>query len=310
MQVEEVKKFFTEKWKEILGVAGVSLVTTFLGYNLFKKSYPNSLKGKTNLGVAITGGSKGIGFEMAKIFLEKGHRVVICSRDQENLDVAAKQLNSDKLFVYKCDVSKAEEAKNFVSYCVEKLTVIDVFINNAGIPAGLTSFETLETKKMENCVNVNILGSMYCSKYALEVLKSQKNGGHLFVTEGFGSAGYTRPGLTTYGSTKYCTVFLGRSLAHECVGTNVGVHRLYPGLTLTDFITNGKETLPKEMAYMMNVIGDTPDNVAKNLVPRILSIEGNDKHLEYVTQLQYTFRFLTASFRSNRFFDKDGKRIN
>jgi len=127
--------------------------------------------------------------------------------------------------------------------------------------------------------------------------------------EGFGSHGFFRFGLTTYGTTKYAIAYLAQSIAQEYKSTNVGVHRLYPGLTLTDFITKGKDKVNPEMAKTLNIIGDTPENVAKNLVPQMLNIEGNNKHLEHVSQAAYAFRFMTAAFRSNKFFDKDGNYI-
>jgi chlorophyll(ide) b reductase len=286
----------------------VGVVITFFGVKtLFKRKPVNSLAGKSNLGVVITGGSKGIGYEMAKQFLERGHRVVICSRDKKNLEQAVKSLNSPQgLMTFPCDVSKEKDVKNFLSFCQEKLKVIDVFINNAGIPGGMSPFEALECKIFYDVVNTNLVGSMYCSKYALEIMKAQPNGGHLFVTLGFGSNGNTRPGLTTYGTTKWSLVFLGKSLAHECAGSKVGVHRLYPGLTLTDFLTQGKSTVPKEMAWLINVIGDLPENVAKNLVPRICSIGGNDCSIAHTSEWGVTWKFMTSFLAGNKFVDADG----
>jgi len=91
------------------------------------------MKNKKMLGIVITGGSKGIGYEMAKEFLRMGHKVVICSRDEKNLNAAMKELiglNRENIFSKICDVSKADQVNEFVNFAVEKLEVIDLFVKN------------------------------------------------------------------------------------------------------------------------------------------------------------------------------------
>jgi short-subunit dehydrogenase len=110
--------------------------------------------------------------------------------------------------------------------------------------------------------------------------------------------------------TKKACDYLGRSLSNEYKNTNIGVHRIYPGLTITEFITNNKK-LPPIMARMCNTIGDLPENVARNLCPQILNIEGTNKNIEHETQLNYKFLFLKSMIFGprNKFFDNDGNFI-
>jgi chlorophyll(ide) b reductase len=304
MKIFETVADFVKENKYIVG----GVLSALLGYALFpRKKSLNSLKGKSNLGIVVTGGSKGIGFHLVDEFLKAGHRVVFCSRSQENIDEALKKLNNHKnLFASACDITQPKEVEKFAKFSAEILGNIDIWINNAGIPADFGLFDQLDCSSFKNTIETNVIGSMYCSKFAIQQMKKQTNGGHLFQMEGFGSHGGLRTGLTTYGTSKFGIVYLAKALANECMGTNVGSHRLYPGLTLTDFITKGDTKVTKEMAFMLNAIGDTPDNVAKSLVPQILNVEGTSKHFEYVKQWQYAFKFMTSRFRKNPFYDDGG----
>jgi short-subunit dehydrogenase len=110
--------------------------------------------------------------------------------------------------------------------------------------------------------------------------------------------------------TKKALEYLGRSLSNEYKNTNIGIHRLYPGLTITDLITNGTKVTPL-IAKLFNTIGDLPENVAKNLCPQILNIEGTNHYIEHATQLKYKFLFLTSLIfgTRNKFFDNEGNFI-
>jgi len=123
---------FTKNILENIWNISITTGLFFLGYKLFlTKKYKNAMKNKKILGIVITGGSKGIGYEMAKEFLKMGHRVVICSRDENNLNKALHSLyliNKQNIFSKICDVSKADEVKRFVDFAVDKLKVIDLFV--------------------------------------------------------------------------------------------------------------------------------------------------------------------------------------
>jgi len=189
---------------------------------------------------------------------------------------------------------------------------LNLQINNAGVSPGFGDFQNLDDEAMRSCVEINSIGSLFCSKYAMQVMKKQDHGGHIFQMEGYGSHGqFRKGGPQVYGMTKYGLSYLGQALAVECEGTNVGVHRIYPGLTLTDFITKGKDKLdPAFMGQMLNTIGDTPENVAKNLCPKLVRVEGNNRHYEHISQRMYAFLFIISPlYVRNRFYDKEGNRI-
>lgn len=303
--MEEISKFIKDKPLQTLGLGMAGFAFGNLFYKLFQSSVGS--KQTKSLGVVITGSTKGIGFNFAKEFIRLGHRVVICSRSLENTKVAAEKINSSNLFYTTCDITKPSDVDELVKFSSEKLVDIDLWINNAGY-AILQDFISVETKELVKIVTSNIIGTIYCCKVVLPVMLKQKNGGHIFVFEGFGSNGMKMKGFTTYGTTRYALRYFGQSLANEMVNTNVGIHRISPGLVLTEAVFNGKEKVPKEITRLMNVIGDQAENVAKHLVPKIASVQGNDKIFQHRSPFTYIFRYMTSwLYQWENLVTKDGE---
>ncbi len=109
--------------------AAVTLPVFYILKKLFKKQHQNSLSKKTKIGVVITGGSRGIGYEFAKEFLRLGHSVVICGKDENNLKKAVETLKNDNLFAKLCDVTNEKQVEELVQFSVEKLGNIDLWVN-------------------------------------------------------------------------------------------------------------------------------------------------------------------------------------
>jgi hypothetical protein len=80
---------------------------------------------------------------------------------------------------------------------------------------------------------------------------------------------------------------------------------------MTDFIFKSNKKVSKQMVNVCNIIGDTPDNVAKKLCPSIEKVEGTNLLIEYSTQFQYGMKFLKSKIFGveNKFFDNEGNWI-
>jgi len=87
-------------------------------------------------GIVITGGSKGLGFSLAREFLAANERVVICGRNEEQLSAAIASLRtefgSSSIHGLRCDVSSASDVAALASFAVESLGTVHFWINNAG----------------------------------------------------------------------------------------------------------------------------------------------------------------------------------
>ncbi|KAL3330431.1 hypothetical protein AABB24_034329, partial [Solanum stoloniferum] len=167
--------------------------------------------------VLITGGSKGIGYALAKEFLKAGDNVLICSRSDERVVSALDRLRVEtgKQHVWgtKCDVREGDDVKNLVAFAKEKLKYIDIWINNAGSNA--YSFKPLAEASDEDLIQVvttNTLGLMICCREAINLMQNQPRGGHIFNIDGAGSDGRPTPRFAAYGATKRSVVHLTKSL--------------------------------------------------------------------------------------------------
>ncbi|XP_060178445.1 chlorophyll(ide) b reductase NOL, chloroplastic [Lycium barbarum] len=254
--------------------------------------------------VLITGGSKGIGYALAKEFLKAGDNVIICSRSDERVVSALARLKVEtgKQHVWgtKCDVREGEDVKDLVAFARQKLKYIDIWINNAGSNA--YSFKPLAEASDEDLIQVvttNTLGLMICCREAINLMQNQPRGGHVFNIDGAGSDGRPTPRFAAYGATKRSVVHLTKSLQAELEMQdvkNVIVHNLSPGMVTTDLLMSGANT--KQAKFFINVLAEPADVVAEYLVPNIRSIPTNGS-----TKATY-IRFLTGLKAYSQIFSR------
>jgi 3-oxoacyl-[acyl-carrier protein] reductase len=126
-----------------------------------------NLSGKRAL---ISGGSRGIGLAIAKMFVEAGADVSICARTSAALDTALKSLETDgrKVIATQCDLSKPEEIKAWVNQSAQELGGIDILVNNA---SGFG--QTDDEKGWELSVNVDLMASVRACHAALPYIEKQ-----------------------------------------------------------------------------------------------------------------------------------------
>jgi NAD(P)-dependent dehydrogenase (short-subunit alcohol dehydrogenase family) len=133
------------------------------------------LKSKTAL---VTGGSEGIGKAIALALAQKGVEVAICARRKEPLEAAAKEIataTKRKVIAIPADLTKDEDAKNFVTKAHAGLGRIDIMVNNAGSsPGGV--LETLTEADWAQSLQLKFMGYVRCLRYALPLMVAQGGG--------------------------------------------------------------------------------------------------------------------------------------
>ncbi|XP_078430838.1 NYC1-like protein [Wolffia australiana] len=268
--------------------------------------------------VVITGSSKGIGYALAKEFLEAGDRVILCARSGDRLESVVQQLSNEfgeqRVWGIVCDVRKAADVKALISFGREKLNHIDIWINNAGSNA--YSFKPLAETSDEDLMEVvttNTLGLMICCREAINMMRNQSRGGHIFNMDGAGSDGRPTPRFAAYGATKRSVVHLTKSLQAELQMNevkNVMVHNLSPGMVTTDLLMCGANT--KQAKFFINILAEPPEVVAEYLVSSIRTVpeRGSMKptYIRFLTGLKaYSQIFSRLAFgtRRNRFVIED-----
>ena len=245
---------------------------------------------RQSLGIFITGGSKGLGYALAREFLLHGDRVIISGRNQEQLDRSIESLKTEingcEIYGLCRDVSSQDDLGLFRSFIVTRLGQVDRWINNAGT-AGLNKAPLwhLDPVDMLETCTTNLYGSMLMSRLAVDIMSHQPSENaflyHIF-NMGFSSTGarFSRsniPHKTSKLGVAAVTRFLGQELHQQGI-KSIGVHELSPGLVKTDLLLRGTS---REMRDFLDIIAEAPEKVAEKLVPRIRATHGRKSRIRY-----------------------------
>lgn len=202
----------------------------------------------TNNTVLISGGSAGIGFEIAKLLSEKGNKVIITGRDQDRLDKAVAKLKNVTAINF--DVSKKENVEDFVKKITADFPELNVVINNAGraILYKLTDENVNAFEKAEDEMLTNYLSIIRLNEKLLPHLKKQKEAAIVNVSS---VVAFVPGQLATYSASKAALHSYTQSLRLELNGSPVKVFELMPPLVNTEFseiIGGSKGILPSQVA--------------------------------------------------------------
>jgi chlorophyll(ide) b reductase len=274
-------------------------------------------------GVVITGGAAGVGYAYADEFIRRGHRVVIC--DVKDCSSAVNAIKSKypngSIYGTICDVSDLKSIDAFVEFVKKTIGTVHYWINNAGINGGRKRFTEVSPETVEAVLRVNLGGILLCTHAAMRMMEQQRGvTSHIFNTVGSGVKGGGTPGYVSYGATKRGLPQMTESLVkeieegvqgYEKVETpgKVCVHCLSPGMVFTDLLLN--ESTPELRKFPFGVLAAQPEEVAKDLIPKILSVSGNGKSVEFLT----TDKILTKFFekfilgKKSEYVDDDGNVI-
>jgi len=186
------------------------------------------LTGKTAI---VTGGSRGIGVEMAEGLAEAGANLMLCARRAEWLDetVEAFRANNYNVEGKLCDVSKAEDIQAVVDETVNKFGKIDILINNAGISWGAMP-EDMPLAKWQQVLDVNLTGCfLFAQAVGREMLK-QNNGSIINIASISGiTSSANGPFYAGYAASKAGLIGLTRELAASWGRRGIRVNAIAPG---------------------------------------------------------------------------------
>jgi NAD(P)-dependent dehydrogenase (short-subunit alcohol dehydrogenase family) len=189
-----------------------------------------SLAGDT---AVVTGASSGIGRAVAEEFAADGANVVVCSREQENVDPVAVGIEeSDRTgsaLAVECDVTDREAVEALVEATVEEFGGLDVLVNNAGA-SFMANFEDISPNGWQKILDINLGGTYNCAQAAEDHLKS---GGGSVVNVASVAGQQGAPYMSHYAAAKAAVVNLTRSLAFEWASDGVRVNCIAPGFVAT-----------------------------------------------------------------------------
>jgi short-subunit dehydrogenase len=257
--------------------------------------------------VVITGSTRGIGFAMAKEFLQTGCNVTLSGRGNSlSTEVQNTLKKYEGRFIYvSCNVQHQSDLQVLWDKSALQWGQVDIWINNAGQNAPHAfSFDTDESY-VKNIIATNITGMILGSQVAAKGMITQKHGA-IYSMEGLGSNNMIQAKTILYGMTKHALTYFMKGLAKELKGTGVIAGRLSPGMMLTDFITktpDGEEAAiqsDKSFQKLFNILADRPETVAAFFVPKMIANTKNDAQIIWLTNTKATSRFMKSPFSKRK----------
>lgn len=184
----------------------------------------------------VTGGGRGIGREIAIVFAGEGAKIAISARSSDQLDEVVKEITDigGDAIALPADVANEEDVHEIVEETMRKFGRIDILVNNAGIlhPGPIVSVDSEEWRRV---IEVNLLGTFYCSKAVTPILISRGWGRIINISSRSGKIGH--PFMTAYCASKHGVVGFTKALAEELTPFNITVNAICPGLVDTDMAT-------------------------------------------------------------------------
>lgn len=197
------------------------------------------LRGKT---AVVTGGTRGIGFAIVKLYLENGANVAIAGSRKETVEKAIAQLPEYEEHIMGIwpDLCDPEDVAKALASVKERFGRIDIMANNAGI-SSRTSLYDYTVEEFSKILDLNVKAVFVCSQAAARIMKEQ--GGGVIINTSSMVGEYGQASGCGYPATKFAVNGLTKSLARELAKDQIRVNAVAPGVTRTDMVA----ALPQEM---------------------------------------------------------------
>lgn len=218
----------------------------------------------------ITGGTRGIGKEIAYTLAEENYDIIINYRtENEELMKLKKEIEQKRVrcLLLKGDVSNFEDCKKLVEEAINRMNHIDVLVNNAGITKDMLLMR-MKLEDFNEVINVNLIGTFNMTKNVINYMMKERKGRIINVSSVVGISG--NAGQTNYAASKAGIIGFTKSLAKEVASRNILVNAIAPGFIQTDMTNILKENVKDEIAKTIPLkrMGTAKDvaNVVKFLV--------------------------------------------
>jgi NAD(P)-dependent dehydrogenase (short-subunit alcohol dehydrogenase family) len=256
--------------------------------------------------IVITGSTRGLGFGLARGFLEKGCCVVVNGTTPERVAVAVGELSafSGRVHGVVADMASERQAERLYREAVARFGEVDIWVNNAGIGQPLVKAWEVGADRSERLVAVNIMGVVHGTTVPFREMKS-RGSGKIFTMEGHGSNGRIVDCMALYGMSKSAATYFTKAFAHEARESGVVIGRLLPGMVVTDMLFEtvaGDDPENARRRKFYNMLADDVETVSAFLVDGMLAACGSSPRIEWLTRRKALFRLLFGAFRRRDFF--------
>ncbi|MFX0093229.1 MAG: SDR family NAD(P)-dependent oxidoreductase [Candidatus Hodarchaeota archaeon] len=236
-----------------------------------------SFEGKV---VLITGGTRGIGKDLARAYLAEKAKVIICSRKEPNVEAAVADLDAseDDLLGMSAHIAKEDQVDALITKAKEKFGQIDILINNAGTNLFIPVVSEADMGAWRKIIDTNLNGTFLVSRAVIPIMKEAGGGKIVNISSLAGQL--AAPVMGVYGVTKAGINMLTKVLAMELAPHNIQVNSIAPGVVRTRF----SEFLWQNEELYQQIVDKTPANriaETSDIVPAVLFISSSKAN--YIT---------------------------
>jgi short-subunit dehydrogenase len=211
-------------WKTL---GAIAVAGAWLGRRLTLRRY--DLAGKV---VLLTGGSRGLGLELARVLARKGSRLALLARDEAELARARDELRTAgaEVEIFGCDVRLQDQVQNAVREVVERFGRVDVLVNNAGV-IQVGPAETMRVSDYQEAMDTHFFGPLFLVQTVLPDMRRRGEGRIVNISSVGGKV--PTPHLLPYVASKFALVGWSEGLHAEVRRDGVVVTTVCPGLMRT-----------------------------------------------------------------------------
>ncbi len=224
--------------------------------------------------ILITGASSGIGEAAAEAIVAEGGAVALGARRKDRLDELASKLDGTAVAI-EADIASEEQAKALVEQAAEEMGGLDGLVNNAGVML-LGPLQGADPDEWRTMINVNCLGLLYCTHYALPLIRDGGGGDIVNVSSVAGRTAALGSGV--YNMTKWGVVGFSESLRQEGAHIGVRVTCVEPGFVETEL--QGHNENPMVLERIEKMKEDTGKVLeAADIANAVVYALGQPKHV-------------------------------
>jgi len=254
--------------KDIIKIAAVATGAVLLNSTVGRlRQY--DFKNKT---VLITGGSRGLGLVLAREFAREGARLVICARDEQELEQARLDLENFGVDVMTvpCDVTDRQSVQQMMAAVTERFGAVDVLVNNAGV-IQVGPIEVMAAEDFEQAMQAHFWGPLNTIMAVLPSMR-RKHAGRIINISSIGGK-VSVPHLVPYSASKFALVGLSKGLRSELLKDGIVVTTICPGLMRTGSPRNADFKGKHRLEYAWFSISDalplltvSAENAARQII--------------------------------------------
>ena len=198
----------------------------------------------------ITGANQGLGFEIARKYVQAGASLAICARNGGLLNEAREALQAlagqtQRVIALVADVSREHDVRGLTEMTVQQFGRIDILVNNAGIYGPKGEIESVDWEEWTRAIEINLYGSILMCRAVVPYFKIQRYG--KIVQLSGGGATNPLPRISAYAVSKAAVVRFAETLAEEVRSQNIDVNAIAPGALNTRMLNEVLEAGPEKV---------------------------------------------------------------